>query len=49
MLHAGVLKKFGLYGLMQIALPLLPFGALALEPYARGPGGRRQRARRSDL
>jgi NADH-quinone oxidoreductase subunit M len=28
MLHAGVLKKFGLYGLVQIALPLLPFGAL---------------------
>lgn len=26
MLHAGVLKKFGLYGLIQIALPLLPFG-----------------------
>ncbi len=27
MLHAGVLKKFGLYGLIQIALPLLPLGA----------------------
>jgi len=27
MLHAGVLKKFGLYGLVQIALPLLPLGA----------------------
>ncbi len=27
MLHAGVLKKFGLYGLVQIALPLLPSGA----------------------
>lgn len=27
MLHAGVLKKFGLYGLIQIALPLLPTGA----------------------
>lgn len=26
MLHAGVLKKFGLYGLIQIALPLLPKG-----------------------
>ncbi|MDB6121802.1 MAG: nuoM [Pedosphaera sp.] len=24
MLHAGVLKKFGLYGLIRIALPLLP-------------------------
>ena len=28
MLHAGVLKKFGLYGLIQIALPVLPLGAL---------------------
>jgi NADH-quinone oxidoreductase subunit M len=27
MLHAGVLKKFGLYGLIQIAVPLLPAGA----------------------
>jgi NADH-quinone oxidoreductase subunit M len=27
MLHAGVLKKFGLYGLLRIALPLLPEGA----------------------
>jgi NADH-quinone oxidoreductase subunit M len=26
MLHAGVLKKFGLYGLLQLALPLLPIG-----------------------
>ncbi len=26
MLHAGVLKKFGLYGLIQIAYPLLPTG-----------------------
>lgn len=26
MLHAGVLKKFGLYGLIQIALPVLPEG-----------------------
>lgn len=26
MLHAGVLKKFGLYGLIQIAMPLLPAG-----------------------
>ena len=29
MLHAGVLKKFGLYGLIQVALPLLPAGATA--------------------
>ncbi len=27
MLHAGVLKKFGLYGLIQLAYPLLPEGA----------------------
>lgn len=27
MLHSGVLKKFGLYGLFRIALPLLPAGA----------------------
>ncbi len=27
MLHAGVLKKFGLYGLIRIAQPLLPQGA----------------------
>ncbi|EDY83998.1 proton-translocating NADH-quinone oxidoreductase, chain M subfamily [Verrucomicrobiia bacterium DG1235] len=26
MLHAGVLKKFGLYGLIQIAVPLIPGG-----------------------
>jgi NADH-quinone oxidoreductase subunit M len=29
MMHAGVLKKFGLYGLIQIGAPLLPEGALA--------------------
>jgi len=27
MLHAGVLKKFGLYGLIRVALPMLPEGA----------------------
>src|SRR5246127_5693288 len=27
MLHAGVLKKFGLYGLLQIAFPLMPEAA----------------------
>jgi NADH-quinone oxidoreductase subunit M len=27
MLHAGVLKKFGLYGLIRIALPAMPEGA----------------------
>jgi NADH-quinone oxidoreductase subunit M len=32
MLHAGVLKKFGLYGLLQIAVPLLPAGALQWSP-----------------
>ena len=29
MMHAGVIKKFGLYGLLRIALPLLPQGAAA--------------------
>src|SRR4029078_12303759 len=24
LLHAGVLKKFGLYGLLRVALPLMP-------------------------
>ena len=33
MLHAGVLKKFGLYGLVQIALPLLPVGAKEWVPW----------------
>ena len=33
MLHAGVLKKFGLYGLIQIAVPLLPEGAREWSPY----------------
>ena len=28
MLHAGVLKKFGLYGLLQLGWPLLPLGAV---------------------
>jgi NADH-quinone oxidoreductase subunit M len=27
MLHAGVIKKFGLYGLIRIALPLMPYEA----------------------
>ena len=30
MLHAGVLKKFGLYGLLRVALPLLPGRRAAL-------------------
>jgi NADH-quinone oxidoreductase subunit M len=29
MLHAGVLKKFGLYGLIRIALPMVPDGMQA--------------------
>ncbi len=29
MLHAGVLKKFGLYGLLRVAMPMLPAGAEA--------------------
>jgi NADH-quinone oxidoreductase subunit M len=32
MLHAGVLKKFGLYGLIRIALPMLPEGAKTWVP-----------------
>jgi NADH-quinone oxidoreductase subunit M len=32
MLHAGVLKKFGLYGLIQIVLPVLPEGMAAWGP-----------------
>lgn len=32
MLHAGVLKKFGLYGLIQIAYPILPQGAADWAP-----------------
>jgi NADH-quinone oxidoreductase subunit M len=39
MLHAGVLKKFGLYGLIQIALPLLPLGAGHLSHLAAVLGG----------
>ncbi len=33
MLHAGVLKKFGLYGLLRVAMPLLPGGAEAWKPW----------------
>jgi NADH-quinone oxidoreductase subunit M len=32
MLHAGVLKKFGLYGLIRIALPMLPEAARTWMP-----------------
>jgi NADH-quinone oxidoreductase subunit M len=32
MLHAGVLKKFGLYGLIRIALPMLPEAARVWMP-----------------
>src|SRR3989454_8277076 len=32
MLHAGVLKKFGLYGLIRIALPMLPDAAQSWMP-----------------
>ena len=32
MLHAGVLKKFGLYGLIRVALPLLPEAARSWMP-----------------
>ncbi|MEM6278920.1 MAG: NADH-quinone oxidoreductase subunit M [Verrucomicrobiota bacterium] len=30
MLHAGVLKKFGLYGLIRVAMPIVPEGMQAL-------------------
>jgi NADH-quinone oxidoreductase subunit M len=33
MLHAGVLKKFGLYGLMRVAIPLLPEGLMHWAPW----------------
>jgi len=33
MLHAGVLKKFGLYALIRVALPMLPEGAHSLMPW----------------
>lgn len=33
MMHAGVLKKFGLYGLIRIAIPLLPGGMEAYMPW----------------
>jgi NADH-quinone oxidoreductase subunit M len=32
MLHAGVLKKFGLYGLIRVALPMLPDAAQTWTP-----------------
>lgn len=32
MLHAGVLKKFGIYGLLRLAVPFLPHGT-QLQPY----------------
>jgi NADH-quinone oxidoreductase subunit M len=33
MMHAGVLKKFGLYGLIRVALPLLPEGMAYWVPW----------------
>lgn len=33
MLHAGVIKKFGLFGLMTVAVPLLPAGFAAWKPW----------------
>jgi len=32
MLHAGVIKKFGLYGLIRVALPMLPSAAMDWAP-----------------
>ncbi|MCC7375216.1 MAG: NADH-quinone oxidoreductase subunit M [Verrucomicrobiales bacterium] len=34
MLHAGVLKKFGLFALLKVAIPLLPEGAKVWLPWA---------------
>ncbi|MCX6936008.1 MAG: proton-conducting transporter membrane subunit [Verrucomicrobia bacterium] len=39
MLHAGVLKKFGLYGLLRIALPMLPSGCGLISGTVLGLGG----------
>jgi NADH-quinone oxidoreductase subunit M len=33
MLHAGVIKKFGIYGIFAVAIPLLPEGFDAWKPY----------------
>jgi NADH-quinone oxidoreductase subunit M len=33
MMHAGVLKKFGLYGLLRVAMPLLPDGHESWVPW----------------
>lgn len=38
MLHAGVLKKFGLYGFIQVALPLVPWGAFHWQGLLAGLG-----------
>lgn len=38
MLHAGVLKKFGLYGFIQVALPLVPAGAIHWQGLLAGLG-----------
>jgi NADH-quinone oxidoreductase subunit M len=36
MMHAGVLKKFGLYGLLRFAMPLMDSGPFTTEQYQRG-------------
>lgn len=38
MMHAGVLKKFGLYALIQVAVSLVPLGLEAYMPYLIGLG-----------
>ncbi len=36
MLHAGVLKKFGLYGLLRFVMPLMHSGPFTVDQYQRG-------------
>ncbi len=38
MLHAGVIKKFGFFGLMVVAVPLLPEGFQQWRPWIAGVG-----------
>ena len=48
-LLAGVLLKMGTYGLIRIAVPMVPSGARDLAPYLGRAGGRRHRLRRARL
>ena len=48
-LLAGVLLKMGTYGLVRIAVPVLPAGAAAVAPCARRARRRRHRLRLARL